>query len=162
MKNTIEKYFIAFGYLSLPNIGTIKLIKKDAILENGIWQAPDENILFETIYDVPSKHFYTYIADALSISNDHAILKYEQLLNDFVVNQKFELNGLGSFQIEAEHVLFNSHYNASNYFESISIESVKNINGNNNQIQIRKGDWFIWAFVITFLAIIAILIKNYL
>jgi hypothetical protein len=161
MKNTIEKYFIAFGYLSLPNIGTIKLEKTDAILENGIWNSPKETIVFETINEQPSKHFYTYLADALSISNDQAILKYEQFIQDLINNGNFQLGSLGLFQFNNQSVLFTPHYNHANYFDSIDIETVKNTDGNNNQIHSNKDNWYLWAIVIAVLATIAILIKNF-
>ncbi len=162
MKNTIEKYFIAFGYLSLPNIGMIKLEKKDAILENGIWEAPNETIVFENINEQPSKHFYAYVADALSISTDQAILKYEQLITDLISSGDFILGSLGLFQIRNQNVIFTSNYNSADFYASLHIETVQNIDGNNNQIHAKKDNWFVWAIVIAVAATIAILIKNYI
>ena len=162
MKNTIEKYFIAFGYLSLPNIGTIKLEKTDAILENGIWEAPKETIVFETINEQPSKHFYAYLADALSISTDQAVIKYEQLIQELINNGNFQFGSLGLFQFNNQSISFIPNYNYANYYDSIQIETVKNIDGNNNQIHSNNENWFWWAIAIAVIASIAILIKNYI
>ncbi len=162
MKKIIEKYFIAFGHLSLPTIGTLKLVKTEAILENGIWEAPKETIVFENLNEHPTKHFYAYLADALSISIDQAVLKYEQLINDLISQGNFQLGSLGLFQFNDQTVLFTSNYNTTDYYEPIYIETVKNVDGNNNHIHANKDIWYVWAILIAISATIAILIKNYI
>ena len=55
--------------LVLTNIGTIHLTKKPATWIGDTLHAPEQSILFTTAKIKPNAKFYTYLAEALSISN---------------------------------------------------------------------------------------------
>ena len=75
MEKILEQYFVQNNELVLTNIGTIHLTKKPATWIGGTLHAPEQSILFTTAKMKPNAKFYTYLAEALSISNEQSEIK---------------------------------------------------------------------------------------
>ena len=47
MIKSLEQYFIQFGHLDFPNVGSLKWYKKEANWQDGKLTAPVEEIVFD-------------------------------------------------------------------------------------------------------------------
>lgn len=163
MKTILEQYFIEFGQIDLLSFGSLKWQKKEASFsDNGI-DAPKESIQFEPISSSPSKHFYIYLADALSISSDQAAIQYEQFIQDLFDGHQEEitLESLGSFHFVNGILQWNSHfisnaYYTEVYFNKVSNEPIQEVNSEDS-----KDNWGLYASIIAILSLLAVLYKFY-
>ncbi len=163
MKTILEQYFIEFGQIDLLSFGSLKWQKKEASFsDNGI-DAPKESIQFEPISSSPSKHFYIYLADALSISSDQAAIQYEQFIQDLFDGHQEEitLESLGSFHFVNGILQWNSHfisnaYYTEVYFNKVSNEPIHEVNSEDS-----KDNWGLYASIIAILSLLAVLYKFY-
>lgn len=164
MKNILEQYFIEFGQIDLLSFGCLKLQKKEAsFVDDGI-KEPKITIHFEPLASAPSKHFYMYIAEALSISIDQAAIQYEQFLqNLFDCHQeKIELESLGYFIFNNGVLNWNSSFSSSTYFTPVNFEKISSEDMLDNLVEDdEKDNWVLFASIIAILSLIAILFKFY-
>jgi hypothetical protein len=165
MVNTLVQYFIQHDHLDIPGMGTLKWIKQDAYWQDNQLIAPVENIILDPIDNKPSKQFYVFLADELSISTEQAVLKYEQFWNEFLENNLTEmsLGNLGVIHKQENKFLWNSHYDASSFFKNITLsqdamtqyeDTLESTNSNIDK-------WWIWALLITLLSFALIYYKLY-
>lgn len=165
MVNTLVQYFIQYDHLDLPGIGSLKWVKQDAFWQENQLVAPVENILFDPIDNKPSKQFYVFLADELSISTDQAVLKYEQFWNDFLEKDSTEmsLGNLGVIQKKENQFYWISNYDASSFYKNITLsqESIRqyetHLDSNGSPID----KWWIWALLITGFSFALICFKLY-
>ena len=162
MINNAAHYFIRFGHLDLPKLGTIKWQKKEARWQDGVLYAPQESIDFEPMEAKPSKQFYIFLADQLSISNDQAAIQWEEKFNAFTtsMNDSIEIGNLGVISKVNGETIWSANYDASKYYKDIHLassvisETIVADNENSN-----KDKWMWWALVFVLLAIISIVYK---
>jgi len=104
MEKILEQYFVQNNELVLTNIGTIHLTKKPATWIGGTLHAPEQSILFTTAKIKPNAKFYTYLAEALSISNEQANIQFEQFLQNSFDTQdgNIAIGNLGSIEKKAD------------------------------------------------------------
>ncbi|MEI6189642.1 MAG: hypothetical protein WCP61_04395 [Chitinophagia bacterium] len=162
MIHQIVTYFIRFGQLDIPAIGNLKLSKKEAEWAEGVLIAPKEIIQFELGDSIPNKHFYQYIANALDISAEQAAIQYEQILNSQLEqDHKLVLGNLGVLTKEGNSYQWFSHFDSTQYFNNLDLSSLPNSVSFDEEEAIQKSDkWYIWAIVLSVIAIIAILFKQ--
>jgi hypothetical protein len=162
MIHQIVTYFIRFGQLDIPSIGNLKLSKKEAEWEQGILLAPKEMIQFELGDSIPSKHFYQYIANALDISLEQAAIQYEQIWEtQLEQDRKLTLGNLGVLSKEGDSFQWKSHFDSTQHFNNIDLSSLPNsVSYEEEEAIQRKDKWYIWAIVLSIIAIIAILFKQ--
>lgn len=163
MKTILEQYFIEFGQLDLLSFGCLKWQKKEAtFIESGL-EPPKEFILFEPIASIPSKHFYIYIADALSISIEQASIQYEHFIqNLFDGHQdRIELESLGYFTFNNGILNWNSLFSSQTFYTPIHFEKLT-VKETLDQIdESEKENWILFASIIAILSLLAILFKFY-
>lgn len=163
MKSILEQYFIEYGQLDLLSWGCLKWQMKPASFnEKGI-DAPIESILFDPIASLPSKHFYTYLADSLGISTEQAIIQYELFIQGLFEGQQEEINmeSLGSFVNNNGILNWVSHFVSSQYYSNIYLDKVTNQNVNEEVFEEDKDNWVLMASIIAILSLLAILFKFY-
>jgi len=162
MIHQIVTYFIRFGQLDIPSIGILKLSKIEAEWEEGILMAPKEIIQFEQGEGTPNKHFYQYLANALDISTEQAAIQYEQIWNtQLEQDHKIALGNLGNFIKAGKSYQWESHFDSTQYFNNIDLSNLLNSVSFDEEEAIQKKDkWYIWAMILTAIAIIAILFKQ--
>ncbi len=162
MIHHIVTYFIRFGQLDIPSIGNLKLSKKEAEWEEGILMAPKEMIHFEKGDSTPTKHFYQYLANALDISVEQAAIQYEQIWKTQLEQDRIlALGNLGVLSKEGDSFQWKSYFDSTQYFNNIDLSSLPNsVSYEEEEAIQRKDKWYIWAIVLTVVAIIAILCKQ--
>ena len=163
MKTILEQYFIEFGQLDLLSFGCLKWQKKEAaFIESGL-EAPKEFILFEPIEAIPSKHFYIYLADALSISIEQASIQYEHFIqNLFQDNQdRIELESLGYFTLTNGILNWNSSFSSHTFYSPIHFEKLTTEITLDEREEPAKDNWVLFASIIAILSLLAILFKFY-
>lgn len=154
------KYFIRFGQFEIPNVGQLRLSKKEAEFNDGILKAPFEKIEFEKGEGKPTKQFYQYLANALDISADQATIQYEQFWKNKLEDNIIHVGSLGSISKNEGNYLWQSHFDATNYYNNIEIEPrVTNDIFEAPSIANDRERWEIWAIVLTVVALLAILLK---
>lgn len=163
MKLILEQYFIEFSQLDLLTWGSLKWQKKIAFYTDDVINAPKEFILFEPIPSEPSKHFYAYLADALSIPVEQAAIQYEQYIqNLFDGNiEKIELESIGAFTFVNGILHFESHFSSADYYSKIEFEKITNDLEQFDEIVTNKENWILFASIIAILSLLAILFKFY-
>lgn len=163
MLTTLEKYFLEFGQLVLPNIGHLRLDQKDAVLLNDTFQPPNDTIVFEPILDnntKPSKLFYIYLSDHLDCTIEQAMIDYASFFtNQLSSSNTIDLGSLGSLQQEKDRFLFKSKYNSADYSTALSFEKVLSENQTENNFNTNKPNWWLIPLIIALLAVVAILLK---
>jgi hypothetical protein len=165
MINTLVQYFIQHDHLDLPGIGTLKWVKQDAYWQDNQLVAPVENIILDLIDNKPSKQFYVYLADELSMSTEQAVLKYEQFCNDFLEKDmsQMPLGNLGVIQKKENQFHWISNYDASSFFKNITLsqESINHYEANLESTISNDNKWWIWALLITLFSCGLIYFKIY-
>ena len=163
MKTILEQYFIEFGQLDLLSFGSLKWQKKEASFTDNSIDPPKESILFEPISSNPSKHFYIYLADALSISTEQAAIQYEQFIqNLFDGHQEdISLESLGSFHFVNGILNWQSHFISNSYFSEVYFDKVSNELINEQASEDSKDNWGLFASIIAIISLLAILYKFY-
>lgn len=164
MKNILEQYFIEFGQIDLLSFGCIKLQKKEASFLNDGIKEPKITIQFEPISSTPSKHFYMYLAESLSISLDQAAIQYEQFIQNLFDGQqeRIEIESLGYFIFNNGVLNWNSSFSSSNYFAPVNFEKISSEDMLDNVVEDdEKDNWVLFASIIAILSLVAILFKFY-
>ena len=162
MKDSLEQYFIQHGYLDLPGIGTIRLSKTEATWEDDVLIAPKETILFDPILNKPSKRFYIYLADLLGISSEQAAVKLDQILQEFKEKtfSDFEIGSLGTLHKQADVYTWKSKYDASTYYNNVTIKPLNSSDSSIKQLDNNTNRWLIWALILLITALGLILYKQ--
>lgn len=162
MNNSIVQYFIKFGHLVLPGIGTLNWHKQEAFWENNKLNAPKEQIILEPIFENPTPSFFIFIAEDLGISEVQARLQFQEYMDDFTYKTIASLNigNLGTLHKNASQYSWNNLYNSSNYYKDI----IPNLAENSSEdivsgTPIKGESWIIWAVIITIIAVSLILFK---
>jgi len=163
MINILVQYLIKNGHLDLPSIGTLKCIKQESYWQNNNFIAPKESIEFESINVVPTKHFYSFLADELNISLEQATLKLEQFIFDFKSqnNSKLVFLNFGYLQYNDYLCTWHNIYDTNIYFKNLKLEVAEvnhQIDNNTNTI---KDLWWIWALLFFILSASLIAYKYF-
>lgn len=161
MTQHLITYFIQFGQIDIPGAGSLKLIKKEAELSDGIIQAPADLILFEKVNAIPSKQFYSYLSNVLDISNDQASTQFEQFCtSNFSENSRITIGNFGAVVLHNNTYHWESNFDSSRYFKDIDLSGFSNSDlFEEASISKRKDKWWIWAIILGTIALIAILNK---
>ena len=165
MVNTLVQYFIQYGHLDIPIMGTLKWTKQDAYWLDNQLVAPVENIILDPIENKPSKQFYVYLADELSISPEQAILKYDQFWNEFLDKNpaRMSLGNLGVIQKMDNQFQWTSHYDASSFFKNITLsqDTVNDYEAHLESNSAHIDKWWIWALLFTLFSLGLIYFKLF-
>ncbi len=160
MHKSLTQYFAQNGQLVLPTIGIIKWHKQEAEWVNSTLQSPIESIIFEKSDAKPSKLFYHFLSEQLSVSYDQAIIQLDQFI-DQVVNLEqnpFVLGKFGTLLKKEGQYVWTTHFNSNAYFKDIEINPIEQQEEvvSNNKWSMK---WQICAILLTLFAIAAILFK---
>ena len=164
MKQALEHYFITYGHLELPSLGSLKLVKTDAAVnEEHIWTTPSYTIKFENIEVVNNKHLIIYLAENLNISTEQTAVQLESFINEIKLSaeEPFLFGSLGFFKKINTVLEFHSIFNSNTYFETISYQPVSNNEYTETTITEKKSNWILWSCIIFIISIIAIVYKFY-
>jgi hypothetical protein len=162
MNNSIVQYFIKFGHLVLPGIGTLNWQKQEAFWENNKLNAPKEQIILEPIFENPTSSFFTFIAEDLGISAEQAQLQFQEYMDDFTCKTIASLNigNLGTLHKNASQYSWNNLYNSSHYYKDMVPDLAENSSEDTASGKPKKGEsWIIWAVIMTIIAVSLILFK---
>jgi len=160
MEKILEQYFVQHNELVLTNIGTIHLSKKPATWIGDTLHAPELNILFTTAKKKPSSAFYTYLAEALSISNEQANIQFEQFLQNSFETQdgSLAIGNLGSIEKKGVEYNWVSNLTSKHYYKDITISPINA----NEEVEKQKTIQWPWiAFILFIIAIAAIVFKSF-
>jgi hypothetical protein len=163
MIKSLEQYFIEFGHLDFPNVGSLKWYKKEAIWQDGKLTAPFEEIVFDAQALKPSKVFYNFLAEAMNTSNEQAVLQYEQFLQEFIANDEpLAIGNLGILKSQHNNFSWESKFNASNYYADINLGTISlSEDAIDKSHNLKKDNWILWALILLVIASIAILFKHF-
>ena len=160
MEKILEQYFVQNNELVLTHIGTIHLSKKPATWMGDNLQAPEVSILFTTAKKKPSAEFYSFLAEALSISKEQANIQFEQFLqNSFDTHDaSLSIGNLGSIEKKGNEYTWESNFISKHYYKDITISPVSG----NEEVEKQKSIQWTWiAFILFIIAIAAILFKSF-
>jgi len=160
MEKILEQYFVQHNELVLTNIGTIHLSKKPANWIGDTLHAPELIILFTTAKKKPSSAFYTYLAEALSISNEQANIQFEQFLQNSFETQdgSLAIGNLGSIEKKGVEYNWVSNLTSKHYYKDITISPINA----NEEVEKQKNIQWPWiAFILFIIAIAAIVFKSF-
>jgi len=160
MEKILEQYFVQHNELVLTNIGTIHLSKKPANWIGDTLHAPELNILFTNAKKKPSSSFYTYLSEALSISNEQANIQFEQFLqNSFdTTDASIAIGNLGTIEKKGNEYTWVSNFASKHYYKDITISPINA----NEEVEKQKSIQWPWiAFILFILAIAAIVFKSF-
>lgn len=161
MIQILVQYFILNGHLDLVNIGSLKLVKKEAFWQNDTLVAPAEDIIFDSVFNKPSRFFYNYLADELGISTDQAALKFEEFINNISKENATEVQfgNLGILKKDNTLYSWTSNYNSTAYYKDVQIAK-SNSSNHDDQVIVNSNKWGIWALILFLIAIALILFKQ--
>jgi hypothetical protein len=160
MEKILQQYFVQHNELVLTNIGTIHLTKKPATWIGDTLHAPELDILFTTAKKKPNAEFYTYLAEALSISNEQANIQFEQFLQKSFENQDASLTigNLGSIEKKGVEYTWLNNFASMHYYKDITISPIQT----NEEVEKPKSIQWPWiAFILFILAVAAIVFKSF-
>ena len=160
MEKILEQYFVQHNELVLTNIGTIHLSKKPATWIGDTLHAPELNILFTTAKKKPSTEFYTYLAEALAISNEQANIQFEQFLQNSFDTQdgNIAIGNLGSIEKLGNEFTWNTSFTSNHYFKDITISPITT---SEEMVEKKSIQWPWIALILFILAIVAIVFKSF-
>jgi hypothetical protein len=162
MLKVLTQYFAKNGQLVLPNIGWVHLEKQEATWVDDVLIAPRESIVLDASLTKPDKLFYHYLADQLEISYEQAVVQLDQYIQSVFENEDaiLPLGKFGSISKTAVDYIWTSSYNSSVYLKEIQITPLENrVNVELTNVP-QKDNWYIWAIVLSMIALIAILYKT--
>lgn len=160
MEKILQQYFVQHNELVLTNIGTIHLLKKPATWIGDTLHAPEQSIIFTTAKKKPSAEFYTYLAEALSISNEQANIQFEQFLQNSFENQDaiLAIGNLGCIEKKADEYTWVNNFASKHYYKDITISPIHS----HEEVEKQKSILWPWiAFILFFIAIAAIVFKSF-
>ena len=160
MEKVLEQYFVQNNELVLTNIGTLHLSKKPAAWIGDTLHAPELTISFSTNNKKPSNNFYTYLAEALSISNEQANIQFEQFLeNRFDAhNNTLSIGNLGSIEKLGNEFNWKTSFTSNHYFKDITISP---ITSSEEIVEKNSMQWYWIALILSVIAIAAIVFKSF-
>ena len=160
MEKILEQYFIQNNELVLTNVGTLHLSKKPASWIGDTLHAPEVTILFSTDKKKPNSHFYNYLSEALSISNEQANIQFDQFLQNSFEAQEASLaiGNLGSLEKKENQYRWVSNFTSNHYYKDITISP---INANEELEKQKSIQWQWIALVLSIIAIAAIVFKSF-
>jgi hypothetical protein len=164
MLSTLEKYFLNQGQLVIPNIGQLRLDQKEAYCVENQFYAPNVKIVFEPFSDLPmkpSKLFYIYLSDHLDCSIEQAMIDYDSFFSTQLANNQFiHLGNLGQLTLKQEQYIFESNFNSDQYFSTITMDKVLEIDQDENNFTNTQMAWWIFPLIIAMVAMLAIFLKS--
>ena len=163
MNNTLIQYFIKFGHLVLPEIGTLKWHKQEAYWESNTLIAPKEQIVLEQVYEKPAKQFYSFVSDDLGISIEQATIQFEAYLNEFTNQTIASLNigNLGTLHKNASQYSWNNLYNGDNYYKNITpVAASVVLDDFSKETTKNSNAWIVWTILISIISVSLILYKQ--
>ena len=160
MEKILEQYFVQNNELVLTNIGSLHLSKKPATWIGGTLHAPELTITFSTNNSKPSNHFYNYLAEALSISNEQANIQFEQFLEkSFDANNNIlSIGNLGSIEKLGNEFTWNTSFTSNHYFKDITISPITT---SEEMFEKKSMQWYWIALILSIMAIAAIVFKSF-
>jgi hypothetical protein len=160
MEKVLEQYFVQNNELVLTDIGTLHLSKKPAAWIGDTLHAPELTISFSTNNKKPSNIFYTYLAEALSISNEQANIQFEQFLeNSFDAhNNTLSIGNLGSIEKIGNEFNWKTSFTSNHYFKDITISP---ITSSEEIVEKNSMQWYWIALILSIIAIAAIVFKSF-
>jgi hypothetical protein len=163
MKQILEQYFIEFGQLDLLSWGSLKYQIIESTEDGETLTMPVESLDYDSAASLPNKHFYSYLADALSISHEQAIIQFEQFIAQSFdsTNSNFELSSLGVFKMENDKIEWHSYFKSSQYFTDLEFHKQTNHTPDSEGKVQSKENWWIAATIILIVSLTAILFKIY-
>ncbi len=138
----------------------IHLSKKPATWIGDTLHAPELNILFTTAKKKPSTEFYTYLAEALAISNEQANIQFEQFLQNSFDTQdgNIAIGNLGSIEKLGNEFTWNTSFTSNHYFKDITISPITT---SEEMVEKKSIQWPWIALILFILAIVAIVFKSF-
>ena len=160
MEKILEQYFVQHNELVLTNIGSLHLSKKPATWIGGTLHAPELTITFSINNTKPSNHFYNYLAEALSISNEQANIQFEQFLEkSFDANNNIlSIGNLGSIEKLGNEFTWNTSFTSNHYFKDITISPITT---SEEMVEKKSIQWYWIALILSIIAIAAIVFKSF-
>ena len=160
MEKILEQYFVQHNELVLTNIGSLHLSKKPATWIGGTLHAPELTITFSINNTKPSNHFYNYLAEALSISNEQANIQFEQFLEkSFDANNNIlSIGNLGSIEKLGNEFTWNTSFTSNHYFKDITISPITT---SEEMVEKKSIQWYWIALILSIMAIAAIVFKSF-
>ena len=160
MEKVLEQYFVQNNELVLTNIGSLHLSKKPATWIGGTLHAPELTITFSINNTKPSNHFYNYLAEALSISNEQANIQFEQFLEkSFDTNNNIlSIGNLGSIEKLGNEFTWNTSFTSNHYFKDITISPITT---SEEMVEKKSIQWYWIALILSIIAIAAIVFKSF-
>ena len=160
MEKILEQYFVQNNELVLTNIGSLHLSKKPATWIGGTLHAPELTITFSINNAKPSNHFYNYLAEALSISNEQANIQFEQFLEkSFDANNNIlSIGNLGSIEKLGNEFTWNTSFTSNHYFKDITISPITT---SEEMVEKKSIQWYWIALILSIIAIAAIVFKSF-
>ena len=160
MEKILEQYFVQNNELVLTNIGSLHLSKKPATWIGGTLHAPELTITFSTNNSKPCNHFYNYLAEALSISNEQANIQFEQFLEKSfdANNNKLSIGNLGSIEKLGNEFTWNTSFTSNHYFKDITISPITT---SEEMVEKKSIQWYWIALILSIIAIAAIVFKSF-
>ena len=160
MEKILEQYFVQNNELVLTNIGSLHLSKKPATWIGGTLHAPELTITFSINNTKPSNHFYNYLAEALSISNEQANIQFEQFLEkSFDTNNNIlSIGNLGSIEKLGNEFTWNTSFTSNHYFKDITISPITT---SEEMVEKKSIQWYWIALILSIIAIAAIVFKSF-
>jgi hypothetical protein len=105
-------------------------------------------------------HFFSFLADALSVSNEQAAIQYEIFLQKCFEEQNaiLKIGNLGSVHKTGDQFNWVSSFQSASYFKDISISPIA-IDVEEQVVSVKKVKWELVALILSLIAIVAILYK---
>jgi len=158
MLEYLTQYFAQNGQLILPNIGVLQLEKEEAHWETAVLLAPKEKIVFEPSPMKPSKSFYQFLSEQLSVSTDLAMIQYQAFIDHAFSAEyaQLQIGNFGSLSKQMNTYTWNASFDSNLFYKNIEItpqEEQAPINENS------KEKWYWWALVLALVAVASILFK---
>ena len=134
--------------------------KKPATWIGGTLHAPELTITFSINNTKPSNHFYNYLAEALSISNEQANIQFEQFLEkSFDANNNIlSIGNLGSIEKLGNEFTWNTSFTSNHYFKDITISPITT---SEEMVEKKSIQWYWIALILSIIAIAAIVFKSF-
>jgi hypothetical protein len=139
------------------------LQKQGAEFIDNTLSIPKESIFFEPISSTPTKHFYIYLADSLSISLEQASIQYESFIQSLFDgnSEKITFESLGSFLFVNGILNWETNFVSNNYYSPVHFDRVsENIEIENESVA-NKDNWVLFASIISIISLLAILYKFF-
>jgi len=155
----LTQYFAQNGQLIFPNIGVLQLEKEEANWEATVLLAPYEKIVFEPSSLKPSKSFYQYLSEELSISSDLAMVQYQEFVDHTfrAENAALKIGNFGTLSKQKDTYSWSASFDSNLFYKNIDITAQALVEQTN---QAPKDKWYWWAIFLALVAVASILYKS--